>query len=544
MAVADVLDRARAAFLEQSWETAYTGFCTADAQIPLSASDLDLYARTAYLVGKDEHCVRVLERAYHQRLEHGQREQAAQSAFWLGFNLMNRGETARAGGWLARAGQLVDAEDRSSATQGLLLVPKALHLLMSGDADASLELFEQALAIGRRTGDAEVEALGGLGVGQARIALGAPEAGLAQLDEVMVAVTAGEVSPIVSGLVYCAVIVACHETYEIRRAAEWTKALSRWCAAQPDLVPFRGQCLVHRAEILQLNGAWDDAMEQVQLARRRFSDPPGQPAIGMALYEQAELHRLRGELAAAEDAFGQANQCGHETQPGLALLRVAQGRLEAAQAGVRRALEETPAHNRPRLLAASVEIALTVGETSAARRCADELAELVGGHETAVLAAMSAQAGGSVLLAEGRPRDALDQLRRAWALWRDLDAPYLAARVRELQARACRELGDHDAADMELRAAVDVFRELGAAPDVARLAGAGTVAASAGRDGLTAREVQVLREVASGKTNREVAENLFLSEKTVARHLSNIYTKLDISTRSAATAYAYEHDLV
>lgn len=542
MAVADVLDRARAAFRDQSWENAHAWFRAADAEDRLCASDLELSARAAYLVGRDEDCVVVLERAYRLRLEEDQRDEAAQDAFWLAFNLMNRGETARAGGWLARAEQLVDPQDPSAPTRGLLLVPMALHQVMGGDASAGLELFTQAREIGRRTGHAELEALGCLGVGQALIALGDPASGLARLDEVMVAVTAGEVSPIVSGLVYCAVIIACHEAYEVQRAAEWTRALSRWCAAQPDLVPFRGQCLVHRAQILQLNGAWDDAMEQVHLACRRFSEPPAQPAIGMAFYEQAELHRLRGELAAAEEAYGRAGQVGHETQPGLALLRLAQGRPEAARAGVRRALEEQRAHDRPRLLAASVEIALAVGETSEARRSADELADLARARETAVLAAMSAQASGAVLLAQGKPGEALDPLRRAWALWRDLDAPYPAARVRELQAGACRELGDHDAARMELEAAYEVYRQLGAQPDAARLAHLGALPQASGR--LTAREVQVLRQVASGKTNREVAEDLFLSEKTVARHLSNIYTKLDIPSRSAATAYAYEHDLV
>ena len=544
MADTDILDRARSAFRAQAWGQAYACFGAADAELELSSSDLELYARAAYLVGNDEACVRALERAYHQLLADGKPEQAATGAFWLAFNLMNRGEMARAGGWLGRVEQLLPIQDPPSAPRGLLLVPAALQHLMQGDAATGLDLFTRAHEIGRQCGDRELEALGGLGVGQSRIALGQHTPGLAKLDEVMVAVTAGEVSPIVSGLVYCAVIVACFETYHVQRAAEWTKALSVWCASQPDLVPFRGQCLVHRAQILQLNGAWDEALDQVRLACRRFSERPGQPAIGMALYEEGELLRLRGEYAAAEDAYARAGSCGHETQPGLGLLRLAQGRAEAARAGLHRALEESAEAGRPRLLAAWVEVALATGRVPEGREAADELTVIAGRSGTPLLGAMASQATGAVLLAEDDPRAALEHLRRAWRLWRDLDAPYPAARVRRLQAQACGRLGDDDAAQLELRAAADVFEQLGARPDLADLRRQGVRPVSRSPDGLTVREIQVLRAVAGGKTNRAVAADLFLSEKTVARHLSNIFTKIGVSSRAAATAYAYEHELV
>jgi DNA-binding CsgD family transcriptional regulator len=543
MADTDILDRARSAFRTQSWGQAYTCFGAADAELGLSSSDLELYARAAYLVGNDDACVRALERAYHQLLADGDPEQAANAAFWLAFNLMNRGEMARAGGWLGRVEQLVPPEDSQSPVRGLLLLPTALQQLMGGDARAALGLFEQSHEIGRRSGDRELEALGGLGIGQARIALGEHAAGLAQLDEVMVAVTAGEVSPIVSGLVYCAVIVACHDTYQVQRAAEWTKALAGWCGAQPDLLPFRGQCLVHRAQILQFHGAWEDAMEQVRLACRRFSEPSLQPAIGMALYEQGELHRLRGEHAAAADAYSQASRHGHETQPGLALLRLAQGNHDAARAGLLRALDESDGGDRPRLLAAWVVVALETGSVPEAREAAEALGELASRSDSPLLHAMSAEATGSVLLAEDDPRAALEHLRRAWRLWRDLDAPYPAARVRRMQAEACRRLGDVDAAQMELRAAAEIFEELGARPDLVGLRRLGSEQHPR-PGGLTQREAQVLRILASGRSNRAIAAELCLSEKTVARHLSNIFTKIGVSSRAAATAYAYEHELV
>lgn len=548
MADEDVLDRARRSFREHSWKQAHLCFAEADHEAALSPGDLELYARAAYLLGRDEGCVRALERAHRRWLADHESQRAAECAFWLGFNLMQQGETARGGGWLARAGELAGDGESGQAIHGLLLVPRALMALMHGDPETGLTLFSRAHELGRQCGDPELEALGGLGMGQTKIALGQPAAGLAKLDEVMVGVAGGEVSPIVSGIVYCAVITACHDTYEIRRAAEWTRALSSWCESQPDLVPFRGQCLVHRAQLLLLSGAWQDAMEEVRAACVRFSDPPGQPAIGMAHYEQGELHRLRGEHTAAEEAYRRASRCGQEVQPGLARLRLAQGRTEAAEAGIRRALDESGhglsgAGSRPRLLAAYVEISLAAADVAAARHAADELVEIAEARNTALLQAISAQATGAVLLGEGDPRGALEALRRACVLWRGLGAPYQDARVRVLQGLACRDLGDHDTTQLELDAAAGVFRELGAKDDLAGLSRLG--AQPTARSGpLTAREVQVLREVATGKSNRAVADELFLSEKTVARHVSNIFLKLDVSSRAAATAYAYEHDLV
>jgi ATP/maltotriose-dependent transcriptional regulator MalT len=544
MTASAALDQAREAFRHQAWNDAYACFSTADDTGHLTASDLDLFASTAYLVGNDDHCVKLLERAYHDHLAAGAEHMAAETAFWLAFNLLHRGEEAPAGGWLARVARHLDTLQRECPAQGLLLVATALHALRQGDAAMALSTFAKAGEIGERCLHPELLALSGLGTGQARIDMGDAEDGLRRLDEVMAGVTAGEVSPIISGLVYCAVIIACHHTYHLRRAGEWTKALSRWCDAQPDLVPFRGQCLVHRAQILQLNGRWEDAMEQLHLARRRFAETPGQAATGMAFYEQGELHRLRGEYAEAEEAYRRCGECGHETQPGVALLRLGQGRLDVALAGIRRSLGETGDLDRPRLLEAYVEIALTAGDTEAARRAADELGAVAADRDVTMLHAMAAEATGAVLLAEGSARDALDHLRRGWSLWRELDAPYRCARARMLRGRACQELGDVDAAQTELTAAAEHFQRLRARPDLRRLERLGFRPA-AGRHGvLTAREVQVLRAVATGQSNRAIAHELVLSEKTVARHVHNILTKLRVASRAAATAYAYENDLL
>ena len=541
----EAIERGREAFERQAWGDAYRQLTEADEASQLDVDGLELLAVTAQLIGKDDESARVWERAHQERLRRDDAARAARCAFWLGLHFMERGEMARAGGWLARARRILDERQLDCVEQGYLLIPECLQHLEGGDPAAALAKFDEVAAIGERFHDADLIALGRLGRGRSLVRVGQMAEGGTQLDEVMVAVVAGEVSPVVAGIVYCAVIEACQEMFDLRRAQEWTAALSDWCDSQPDLVAFRGRCLVYRAEIMQLRGAWQEATSEAQRAYERLSDPPGQPAVGAAYYRQGELYRLRGEFRRAGEAFRQSAEWGRRPEPGLALLRLAQGRVEDAEGAIRRALDEAEDRvTRSALLPAYVEIALAAEDAVAARTAADELAEIADGFGAPLLRAASAYVTGAVVFAEGDALTSVAVLRDAVAAWQALDAPYEAARARVLIACAARELADEETAEAETQAAREVFERLGAAPDLISLDAASGAAPAAETGSLTPRELQVLGLVATGMTNRSLAANLTISEKTVARHLSNIFGKLGLSSRAAATAYAYEHDLV
>ena len=535
------LERGRQSFLDKAWDDSYQQLSAAERQESLDLGDLERLAVAAHLTGRAEECADIWARAHGECVRRGEAAWAARCAFWLGFGLLFRGETARGGGWLARAEKLIDDGHLDCAERGYLLVPKGLECLEEGDPAGALIIFVEAAEIGERFGDPGLMALGRLGRGQALIGLGDRAQALALLDEAMVAVTADEVSPLVIGVVYCAAIEACQEIFELRRATEWTAALSHWCNAQPDLVPYRGQCLVHRAEIMALHGAWLDALEEVRRACARLA---GEPAVGAALYQQGELQRLRGRFLEAEESYRFASQWGREPQPGLSLLRLAQGQTDAAKASIRRVVGEAEGSAaRSRVLGPYVEIMIEAGDVASARQAADELRATAAALDAPLLHATAAHAISAVLIAEGAARAALPVLRKAWTTWRNLGAPYETARVRVLIGRACRALGDHDTAAMEFDAARLGFEQLGAATDLARVEElAGQVPAS-GPSGLTAREIEVLALVAAGRTNREISAALVISQHTVARHLQNIFAKLDVSSRTAASAFAYQHGL-
>jgi DNA-binding NarL/FixJ family response regulator len=530
--VAGRLEQGRSAFATGAWGEAFAHLAAEDQ---LAQDDLERLAVAAHLVGEVRASELAWERAHRVAASRGDAERAARCAFWLGFDLFLRGEGARASGWLARAERAMGDERGSAA--GLLLLPPFLSTVQA-DAAAALEMARQMTTIARDTGDRDLLAFGLLCQGEALIALGEPVEGTRCLDEVMVSITTGEVSPIPTGVIYCAVIDACMHLRDLRRAAEWTSALSAWCGTDPSLVPYRGQCLVHRSQVLTARGAWREATEEAERARAHLAEP-AHPALGDALYQQGELHRLRGELAEAEAAYGAASRCGRDPVPGFGLLRLAQGRADAAGASARRMLHESRLDpDRPALLAAAVEILVAVDALDEAATACDELEVRAAAGGTELVTALAATARGSMQLARGEHPDAAAHLRRSIALWRGLEMPFELARARAQMARVFDALGDRDGAELERQAARAAFEQLGARTELELLG------AAVDHSPLTTREREVIRLVASGRTNREIASELVISEHTVARHLQNIFLKLDLSSRSAATAYAYEHGLV
>lgn len=531
----------RAAFERQAWAAAHELLSGTDQD--LDAADLERLATTACLTGSDDESDEMWVRAHHEYLIAGEPTAAARCAFWLGIRLLLRGEGAQGSGWFARGRRLIDECGLDCVEQGYLLLDKAIAAVSGlGDPRDGYAIFSNICHLADRFGDRDLATFGQLGRGQALVRAGDVARGLALVDEAMVAVTTGEVSAITAGIVYCAALGECNVTCDVRRAHEWTAAFSRWFASQPDLVAYRGQCLVHRAEIMRLHGDWPDAVREAARACERLDR---HPAGALAFYELGELQRLRGDFAGADRAFREASRRGFDPQPGLALLRLAQGALDVAAAVIRRAVEEaTDRHTRARLLGPYVETMLHAGDAAAARAAADELTAIAEEIDMPMLYAMSAYASGAVRLAEHDAVAACRDLRRAWMAWRDLEAPYEAARARVLVGVATRALGDEETAIMEFDAARWVFDHLGAAPDTAAVEALSQPERTSSHGSLTGRENEVLRLVAGGRSNKEIAATLIISEHTVRRHLQNIFGKLGVSSRAAATAYAFRRALV
>lgn len=525
----EALESARDAYRRRDWEQAFQAYHALNES--LAAADLELLGMAAYLTVRDHRPF--LERAYELYLKDGDKARASRCSFWIGTLYLLSGDSALAGGWLARGRRLI--EDRDCVEAGYHLLPQCEGRLVAGDGASALELAKAAVEIGSRFDDADLVAIGRHLQGRAWILMGEISSGLPLLDEAMLGAVSGRLSPVVTGLIYCSVIQVCQQIYEVNRAGAWTEEFDRWCAGQSEIVAFTGMCRVCRAEILQFHGDWRDAMEEAVHACKRAEGRP-MPA---ALYRRAEIHRLRGEFTRAEEIYREAAKHGREAQPGMALLRLAQGRARDADAALRRVLAETgDAARRAPLLGAQVEVALALDDAERAREACRELEATSARLDAEVLRAAAAFARGAIALLEEDAREALVCLRRAFEVWQALEAPYEEARTRVLIGRACRMLGDVEAAEIEVDAAADIFRRLGAATDLESLN------RSRGTHQLTEREMQVLRLIAAGKTNRDIASDLYLSTRTIDRHVSNILSKLDVPSRAAATAYAYDHRLL
>ena len=535
----DELLQAREAYNRRDWAVALDRLRGLDQ---LRAEDCLALATAAYLMGDIDEAVRALQAGYQQMITNGNDLGAVRFAFWLALILNVRGETAVGGGWVARGKRLLETEPEDIAERGYLLVHEFFQHLRRGDFARAGETAAGMVDAGRRFHQPDLVAQGLMCQGRLMIYAGRVPEGLALLDEAMIGISAAEVSPIMAGMVYCAMIEACQEVSDFSRAAAWTRALNRWCDAQPGLVPFTGQCSLHRGQIMRLRGAYDEALAEFALAQRRYQIEGTAAPAALALTEQGDVLGIRGKLDEAEAAYRQAAELGHEPQPGLVLTWIMRGRTAPAVSAVRRLLAEarTPVH-RSRLLPAAVQVMIAAQLPDEARGYCDELSAIAAAFGNSAFQAMAAYATASVELISGHDQEALGHARESCHLWSEIGAPYEAARARVLIARALRQLGDEDSAASELGIARRAFAELGAAPaaqEVDRLL------RRERPGGLTEREVEVLRLVAEGRSNTDIARALVLSQKTVERHLSNIFTKLDVQSRTAAAAYAHEHGLM
>jgi DNA-binding CsgD family transcriptional regulator len=538
----DQITRGRAAIRASKWSEAHEILSELDREKGLSPEDVELLSTASFMLGRIDEMLSALERAHQAYLDDDDLFPAVRTAVWLGTHLASRGKYAQASGWLERAHRLMEPVDEDRLERGYMLLPAVFKHIDAEEYEEAAAVASEAASIGRRFRDDDLVALAMHAQGRALVRQGRAQDGLRLLDEAMVAVAAVQLSPMVTGLVYCSVIEGCYEIGEIRRAAEWTMALSTWCDAQPDLVAFTDQCLAHRAEIMQLQGTWTEALEQ---ARRAHQRKGGGLIAAQAYYQQAEIHRLRGDYGRAEDDYRNVSRNGGDPQPGLARLRLAQGDMAAAGASLERALSETADPiQRFSVLPAYVDVMLSVGDIAAARKACDELQAVADQTGIDMHQARSSYARGVVDLADGRPGEAIPSLRAAFKLWQTLGVPHEMARTRTSLGRALLAVGDEDTARLELEAARSMFAQLGAAPDLVGVEALSRTGGSVKPHDLTPRELEVLRLLASGATNRSIAEHLVLSERTVDRHVSNIFAKLGVTTRSAATSYAYRHQLV
>lgn len=531
---------------DESWNDVYLQLTHADKGRPLDPTSLETLAMAAYLTGRDRESFQILERAHLAYLDRGETTRAVRSVFWLGVMFMQAGDRARSSGWFARGERLLgDLQETHCPEKGLLLIPEALGALYTGHSSRAQKLFEQAETTGEQYRDVDLIALGRLGHGQALIQLGEVAKGIRLLDETMIIVESGAIIPLVRGIVYCAVIETCCKVWDLERAREWTAVLSRWCDAQPDMTPFRGQCMIRKAEIIQFHGEWEKALEETTQACSLLTLPPGKPAAGEAFYRKAELHRLFGDFEAAEESYQESARRGRNPQPGLALLRLAQSQGDAAETSIRNILSVTKDLNkRAELLPEMVRIMISVHNEKEALQAAEELVVIANRFDAQYLYAKASYCMGVVSLAQGNVHPALEHLQDALQFWRVVNLPYESALARETKGLAYRQLNDQDNATIELTAAKWIFDQLKAKPDIERINRLLDKNRSKDAYGLTLRELQILGHVASGKTNKSVAVELFISKRTVDRHVSNIFNKLGVSSRVEATAFALKHQLL
>lgn len=528
---------AKSAATESRWGDAYR-LLAGTALDELDVDDLDLLGTAGYLTGHDDEGLGAWTAAYQRCADAGDVSRAMQIGLRIGQCLGFKGDMARLNGWAERVGHLLADRDDDNVERGYLeYLLGFMRLFGHGDPPSARVHFERAGKIAARFGDRELATLAGITEGRMVIYGGELDRGVAMLDHAVVAIEARELSPLSTGNAYCVVIDACAELQDFTRCHAWSDSFVAWCDSQQELVLYRGNCFIHRAEVIRDLGNWSEALVEAQRACDRLAKPPILGSLAAASGLEGDLHRLLGDLPAAQVAYDRATELGSQPQPGLSLLRLAEGRSDAAHKMIHRVLAESDDPiGRSKILGAAVEISLAIGDVAVASELAAEFREVAAMIGTPLLRARAARAAAQAALARGDAKAALVEARTAFGIAQELGVRFDAASARLLVADACRALGDDDAATTEAGLAQ---RDL-AALRVSVAPKAGNVDFP---DGLTAREVDVLRLVAAGRTNRQIAGELFISEKTVSTHLSHIFTKLGLTTRAAATGYAFEHGL-
>ncbi len=502
----------------------------------LTPAELDALADAWFWLDDPDASVDVRRSAYQAHVEAGDDRGAALAAWRLFYDHFLVGEEALAGGWIERCRHHV--RDGDDLAAGWLAVADSDRASGVGDHAAALAMAEQARDLGRRTADPDLTAMALQAEARSRLDLGQRRRALALLDEVMIAVINDELQPLYTGWVFCNVVSCCYSIADLRRASEWSEAALHWCATMREGLMYPGLCRVYAVELAHLRGEWDTAAADAERACRELTifDPR---YAGQAFCLVGDLHRLRGELDAAEIAYTRAHQLGCSPQPGLALLRLAQGRADEARAALCSALRPGPGRPLPhaRLLTAAIDVAVALADHTLLEESVRSLVAVADATGSSLIEALADSARGEQALIMDDADTAGLQFASAATHLQELGFPYEAARCRMRSAVAAAVLGDTDTARLELTSATAVFEQLGAAPDLA-LARASM--AGSGACPLTLRELEVLRQVAAGRTDRQVATALHLSPHTVARHMTNIRTKLGVGSRTAATALAYD----
>ena len=517
--------------MRRDWRASYDAFTQAGEDTALGTDDLDALAVAAWQLGRGKESVRVTERVFTQ-LARTDPPSAAMKAVELGLAWFTRGDLNIAQAWMNRARRLLDGTP-VGPTNGYLAYLDALMVMQ--DAEALAVRVQTLRDICSRIDTPALTALCHVAEALAAIGEARMTEAFALLDEAMLPVLAGQVPLDWAGDIYCVVLNQCHYLADLPRMRAWTQSMERWCADFAASDTYGGVCDVHRLQLLAATDDYRQLQARLVAASQALEDVNSW-AAGEGYYQLGEVLRLQGDADGAFAAFARARTLGVDPQPGEALLRCGLGDGQTAWTDLRVALADHDRVGRMQMLRGAVEVALARNDLDEADQYCHELEDGAKVFGTPGFRAWAAHARGAILVKRGEHADALAVLESALREYRIQRSRYETAQVYEWMALAHRALGDEDVAAADAATAQSIYDQLGVEP-------AG-ICGSASPAGLTKRELEILTAIARGATNRQVAQQIFISEKTVARHLANIYAKLGVSSRTAAADWARQHNLL